>query len=690
MVYFNADWARSGAVPHWKTRNHSFVKVAYQFKELGVENFAFHLALYDKSLEDVDPHDPTLEPEVIAKVVIECKRNPWYFFREVARVPEQGGEPVMFVANRANIAQIWLAMLDTSQLDIIPRQNGKTITALELVGMYTYIFTAKFDVGLMTKDTRLLHENIARIKDLRDCLPPYFHKKGNSFNNNNMETISYYPDEKKRVEVRTWVANAERKRADGHGRGGTFVLIVVDEFAHCVNIKHSMNSMIPACSTSFQNARKNGMPCSIILITTPGYTKDEAGEYAFNFRGRTVRFTEGMYDFENKDVLKEYVKRHSNGYVLVEYPADMLGKDEEWFDFMRTQMDREEYLRDVMLKWMHGSMVGAIEQKKLDRIKQHVKTPLFLQEKEGLTLRWFVPKDQIVTLRTRPMLLGMDNSDNRGRDGTTLVFTCPRTLEVLMTMHCNQDNMMYVINLVVQLLKEYKNTLYIPEKNRAATFLDILFLKLEEEGLNPFTRVFNMFVHEKGNPHGHDITMGSVKGQFGFNTSKRSRQQLYKEALNIVVDKAYDKINDYDIWEELSNLIKVKGRVDHAPGGHDDLTIAYLLCVWFTLFGKNIEHYGFIPSDMAAEVTSFSEGDRAILDHLHKKHAMLTMELERPNLPMALRRKFQFKLDQVARALELHEDTELDVISIHQGVEKNYRNNLHQQNKMQNLIRLRG
>jgi len=53
---------------------------------MGISNCAFHLALLNPQLEEVDPHSVDLDLRTKALILEECKNNPWYFFREIVRV----------------------------------------------------------------------------------------------------------------------------------------------------------------------------------------------------------------------------------------------------------------------------------------------------------------------------------------------------------------------------------------------------------------------------------------------------------------------------------------------------------------------------------------------------------------------------------------------------------------------------
>ena len=78
------------------TSNTSFLQLANDLKTLGISNCYFMLEIYDYSLVNVDPHacdkdgKTTLTKDQISRIITECKRNPWYFLREVVRITEPG------------------------------------------------------------------------------------------------------------------------------------------------------------------------------------------------------------------------------------------------------------------------------------------------------------------------------------------------------------------------------------------------------------------------------------------------------------------------------------------------------------------------------------------------------------------------------------------------------------------------
>lgn len=168
-VYYNYD-----------TKNQSFINVANQLKQDGVNNYDFMLLLYDKSIKNLDPYDKNLTEDEINKIKQEVYYNPWYFLREIVRIPSQDGTAIRYKANRGNIAQAWCSFCGISSFVSLPRQTYKTMSSLWILiyfyilhlnhVMNTYYHADKFvDYNIIVKD-----EHIKKIvKELVSSLPYY-------------------------------------------------------------------------------------------------------------------------------------------------------------------------------------------------------------------------------------------------------------------------------------------------------------------------------------------------------------------------------------------------------------------------------------------------------------------------------------------------------------------------------------
>lgn len=170
---FDLDRRRPYIIDH-KTRNLSFLQTAMDLAALGIRHNNFMLALFDRSLVGVDPHSPFLTGDQQAAIINECYINPWYFLREVVRIPDQGSKGgVAYQLNRANLASTWLYLLNIDHYLVIPRQTGKTISTVAVL-LWSFLFgTSDSEFMFINKSAEDAINNLGRVKMLREALPKY-------------------------------------------------------------------------------------------------------------------------------------------------------------------------------------------------------------------------------------------------------------------------------------------------------------------------------------------------------------------------------------------------------------------------------------------------------------------------------------------------------------------------------------
>ena len=161
------------------THNKSFLLLARSLKNLGIKNFYFMLEICDTSLIGVNPYQcdkeghTTLSRDQISRIMLECTRNPWYFLREVCRIPDQGGTSIPYRANRGNIAQSWCITKGLDSWLCLPRQQGKTESALAFQ-VWMYLFgTSNSMFIFVNKDGDNAKNNLRRFQSQIDLLPEY-------------------------------------------------------------------------------------------------------------------------------------------------------------------------------------------------------------------------------------------------------------------------------------------------------------------------------------------------------------------------------------------------------------------------------------------------------------------------------------------------------------------------------------
>ncbi len=177
-IMFYNDWGKFPATIQHNSKNVTFLRISKVLKMMGIKNNHFMLSLFDPMLMNVDPHDyKSITPELATRIFLECRRNVWYYLREVVRIPMSGGDSVPYELTRGNLALTWLYYNDLDVGLVQPRQTGKTIGTQSIMSHQMYFQGYNFDIAMYTKDQSLLQDNVMRLKDIRDAHPPYLIEK---------------------------------------------------------------------------------------------------------------------------------------------------------------------------------------------------------------------------------------------------------------------------------------------------------------------------------------------------------------------------------------------------------------------------------------------------------------------------------------------------------------------------------
>lgn len=161
------------------TSNKSFLQLAMDLKTIGIKNYYFMLEICDFSLVNVDPFacdkegHTTLSQDQVSRIMTECFRNPWYYLREIARIPDPGGTAVPYKANRGNIAQAWCIIKGLDSWLCLCRQKGKTQSALSIQGWMYNFGTTQSQFIFINKDGDNAKTNLRRLSDQISFLPEY-------------------------------------------------------------------------------------------------------------------------------------------------------------------------------------------------------------------------------------------------------------------------------------------------------------------------------------------------------------------------------------------------------------------------------------------------------------------------------------------------------------------------------------
>ena len=176
-------------VIHTNTKNTSFIKMYSHLKKQGVKNNKFFLRLYDPDLLKVDPFSKKLTSEQKSKILVEITKNPYYFIREIIRIPIPGGVQ-NFEVHRGNLALTWAILNNLNLIVLLPRQKYKTVSIVATLIWIYYFGTNNTHMLFSNKELRDSKNNLKRFKDITQGLPEFI--KDSILNNkdiNNIENI---------------------------------------------------------------------------------------------------------------------------------------------------------------------------------------------------------------------------------------------------------------------------------------------------------------------------------------------------------------------------------------------------------------------------------------------------------------------------------------------------------------------
>lgn len=647
MILFLNDFNKfPSAIVDYDTSNQSFLRLAGIYKKMGVKNSYFMLSLLQPELVGVDPHSDNLTDEQKASIAMECRYNPWYFFREVVRIPPSAGStPIAFRANRGNISLIWSFFSNIDYALIQPRQTGKSVSTDTLMIYLLYIVLFNTTVILITKDDSLRRENVERLKDIRDYLPSYLVDRSTRDSDNQIE-LTYGAHGNR---YRTGVSQGSERAANNLGRGMAVPIVHIDEAPFINFIDTTLPAALASGGAARDEAERNGTPYGNIFTTTAGKKDDRDGEFMFDFIHGGAVWNEKFYDSKDKEQLKRLILTNCSGRKLLingTFSHRQLGYTDEWLygKITTAAATGDAANRDFFNVWTSGTRSSPLSPQLNDMIRESEMDPVHNEiSKESYIVRWYIPEEEIESrMAEGKYLIGLDTSEAVGRDSIGMVVSDIRDMSTVAATTINETNLIRFSRFLGEFMLKYKNTVLMPErKSTGSMIIDSLLIILPKHGEDPFRRIFNTVVQDSAErkeaykiisldpnrrPSG---TLDKFRKYFGFNTSAGRRDELFGIALQNAAKKAGHVVRDRTLSTEIRGLVVKNGRIDHTAGGHDDMVIAWLLNEWLLSMGKNLSHYGIDSRLIIADSKDASKGSKSPQElYEEKRQRELREELE--------------------------------------------------------------
>lgn len=618
-ILFMDDWKKyPGAIVDTETTNTSYLRLAVLYRSLGVKNHAFILALVNPALKGIDPHSKFLTETQKALIAIECAINPWYYFREVAKAPAiGGGDCVPQEANRGNIALYWLFFNHIMTFLIQIRQTGKSFSTDSLMTYLMNIGCRDTEINLLTKNDQLRATNVQRLKDIASELPNYLNQQSKEDVNNSEEITRT----RLKNRYKTNVPQHSPKSALNMGRGLTSGIFHIDEGPFQRNIAIALPAALAATGAAVDRAKAAGAYYGTILTTTAGKKDDKDGAFIYKLLTESAVWSEKFFDAVNEATLYEIIRKASpKGKLRVNITLNhrQLGKDDKWLmeKLEESVQTGDDANRDYFNMWTSGSQSSPLSTTLLDAIRNSVRGAdhTDISRIGAYTMRWYLPEDQIdKRMYNSTFVLGMDSSNASGGDDCGFYLLDTQTLETVAVSNINEINLLHLGKWIAAFMIKWPTVTWMPENRSSGQgLIDTVVVELAAVGINPFKRIYNTVINDKQvNEVQYDevnrqVQRGLIieaynrfKKCFGFATSGggvTSRTALYSDTLQLAAKRSADRVYDKTLADQINGLVVKNNRVDHPPGEHDDICIAWLLSHWLVTKAKNLRYYGIDPA----------------------------------------------------------------------------------------------
>ena len=299
-------------------------------------------------------------------------------------------------------------------------------------------------------------------------------------------------------------------------------------------------------------------------------------------------FSEDLYDMSPEEIIEFTSNNSRNDYVYIEFSYKQLGRDEKWFNTQCRQLNNNalKIKREVLLSWTRTSDASVFSEEQMDTITKFANLHTIVPSGyKHYKLNIYSERFNINNF----MIAGVDVAGGLGknRDSSAVVFVDPGTSEVLASIHSNKIDTDELYLLLIYLFGLCPNTIFAIERNSYGLPIIQRLVKNDDYRKRLFFRAANGSDREKING---DISKsqlsfsGTEDRVYGVDTNTFSRDAMMN-ILAHALDETPELFRADEMNKQIQTLQYAKGgKIEHAPGCHDDLIMAYLVaCYAMTL-----------------------------------------------------------------------------------------------------------
>lgn len=568
------------------------------------------LEIKDPSLINVDPYaenkdtgHTTLTKDQISRITLECVNNPWYYLREISRIPAAGApRGIPYKANRGNIAQAWCLFHGIDSWLCLPRQQGKTKSVLA-AQCWAYSFgTTHSTFIFINKDGENAKQNLRDFSDMIGFLPEYLRyesimdEDGKITKSIKNATRMQHPITKNQILVRGKASSYED--AMGLGRGLTAPILHFDETEFTRFIDVIVENSVSTFETASRASKDAGAIYGRIFTSTPGDTDTAPGAAAEKLLAKTAKWNDNFYDKSIDEIREILYADERIGIVYIEYSYLQIGLTREWFKKIAADIGNPITVRrEILLQRLRGSTLSPYDRDDIERIIDLARKPI----KTVMLLKYYELDIYTELNRSIPYLVGVDCSTGSLKDNNAIEIIDPYIDEVVAEFECNYIGEPDMCDLLCELIREHiPRAILCIEKNNVGSAIIKLLLKTPYGSriyYDKYKELMEESIKEMEGTQEEKLRAEARRRTvYGVWTGPKSREMMFTILANRIKNHK-DKFVGQKVTRDISKLIQKGGKILAMEPFHDDNVMAYNIAMYVRFYGNNLHLFGFDPGD---------------------------------------------------------------------------------------------
>lgn len=593
---------RKKEIYDWKTTNKSFLTVYQELYNMGIKHNKFFLRIFDEDLCGLDIYNSYMPIQLQLKVILECIINPWYWLREVCRIPQDGtsiksGGGVQYILDRNNLACWYLMLNGISFYQSKPRQCGKTQNALAIQNYAYHFGTSSATFLFFNKDQALAKTNLYRFKTQRDLLPEWMQMRTvvdeNGKVDKGIENITSMRNPVTNNTIKVMPAATSRDSAMRLGRGETAAWHHMDE-VDFIKFSHDiMDAAGFSYTTASEASRNNGGLACRIFTSTPGDSNTKEGKEANEWISKMIHWEDKFFDEPISKIKKKINAPKVIPIVFVEHTWQELGKTMEWYEKQCAiaEFKEEVILREIDLKRIPGVGLSPFTRKQIMYMNRHMKEPLYKDDISNLLCPFLIYEELHKEI---PYIIVGDPADGLSGDNYAVSVINPCTSGIAAEMKTPFISQPDIADMIIKFMDKYcPKSLIVIENNKGRETINCIEKSKYVQNLYYDIDKLNSAKIDNKDEYGALRRNALYRRAWGISTSLSTRPR-YFSILHEIVEKDIDLIYSKYIVDDVLGLVRKpgSGRIEAGDGSHDDNIMSYLIGLYVLRNATNLDQWG--------------------------------------------------------------------------------------------------